>query len=779
MLIPLSVLGADYGVVFQTCDDFLKNDEFLEEEKVEHLDSVVLSVSRAGHATPMTFTTISKSELSTSNPSSSLPMVLGLQPSVVSFNEGGTGLGYSKLTIRGSQGSQINITLNGVRLNDAESQEVFWVNMPALTNVLSSVQVQRGLGTTTNGAGAFGASINMSSAFQRSEPYFHFNSSVGSYNTFITTMAVGTGLLSHGLYFDAAYSRAYTDGYIRNARAKLQSIFMVLGWKNASKSLKFTYLMGDQHTGITWHGISMEQYKKDRRYNKAGLYHDEYGNEHYYDNDTDNYIQHHLQVNYIHEFSRKLAWNTTLNYTRGDGYYENYWENKSFENYGFDNLQVGGDTYFSDYKSDFVVREGMANDYFVLNSDLKYRSSALNFISGFSLSHYNGDHIGSVVWNEILGKDFNYNNHSWYFNQGVKQEANFYMRTEYSPFKCFTSYIDLQYRGVSLLMNGNEDDGVSLDYNKNWSFFNPRLGMSFNWSSKHKAYVSGALGHREPSRSDIKNTILTRNMALEAGLGDIGVGLKPEKMMDIELGYVFRSMKTSASVNLYFMEYWDMLLETGKLSSVGYPIKENVGRGYRRGVEVSGLWKPYDWVTLEANTTLSINEILNYRAYCELYDNVDNRNYLGMKEYFFEKTTMLMSPSVIAMGQVTFQPFVSCAKNSLKTTTLVLNGKYVGCQFWDNTSSLSRSVPAYFVMNLSLNHEFNLNPNWGLHNSRLKGRAHYLGLGLYLNNLLNNKYYADAWVYRAYFQDSATEYIAEGIYPQAPFNLMLKLTYRF
>ncbi len=752
-LIPLSVQAADGDV-----------------EKVEHLDSVVLSVSRAGRATPMTFTIVTKSELSQSNPSSSLPMLLGLQPSVVSFNEGGTGLGYSKLTVRGSKGSQINITLNGMRLNDAESQEVFWVNMPSLTNILSSVQLQRGLGTTTNGAGAFGASINMSTSSFNLEPYLHFTSSVGSYNTFINTVTVGTGLLPYGFYFDASYSRAYTDGYIRNAKAKLQSIFAVLGWKDASNSLKLTYLMGDQHTGITWHGISLEQYSKDRRYNKAGLYHDEYGNERYYDNDTDNYAQHHLQLNYIHEFSRKLAWNTSFNYTRGDGYYENYWEDKAFSKYNYGNMKVEGIIYTSDYKSDFVVREGMANNYFVLNSDLKYKTSVLNLIGGLSLSRYDGDHIGSVIWNEVLGKNFDYNSHSWYFNQGLKQEANLYLRTEYSPLKWLTTYIDLQCRGISLLMNGAEDDGVSLDYKTKWNFFNPRTGLSFNWSAKHKAYASAALGHREPSRSDIKNTILTRNMAIGAGLPDIGVGLKPEKMMDIEFGYVYSSKKASASVNLYFMEYWNMLLETGKLSDVGYPIKENVGRGYRRGVELAISWKPVQWLSLDANTTLSVNEILNYTAFCELYDNEDNWNYLGMKEEFFQKTNMLMSPSVIAMLQLSFQPFVGCAKNSLKTTSLVLNGKYVGKQYWDNTSSETRSIPAYFVMNLSLSHEFNLNP---------KGRPHYLGLSLYLNNLLNNMYYADAWVYRAYFQDTNTEYIAEGIYPQAPLNLMFKLTYRF
>ena len=287
------------------------------EEKVERLDSVVVSVSRAGKDTPVTFTMVGKDELSRSNPLNSLPMNLSLQPSVVSVNEGGTGLGYSTLTVRGSKGSQINVTLNGITLNDAESQEVFWVNIPALSSMISSVQVQRGLGTSANGAGAFGASINMSTASVGQNPFSSVDMSVGSYGTFMSTFAAGTGLTKSGLYFNAAYSRSTTDGYIRNAFADVQSAMAVLGWMNERNSLRLTWLMGDQHTGITWEGISLAQYEKDRRYNPAGEYEDEYGNLHYYDNETDNYRQHHLQLNYTHSFTDRLAWSTTFNYTRG------------------------------------------------------------------------------------------------------------------------------------------------------------------------------------------------------------------------------------------------------------------------------------------------------------------------------------------------------------------------------------------------------------------------------------------------------------------------------
>ena len=303
------------------------------EEKVERLDSIVVSSSRAGKDTPVTFTTITKESLSRSNPLNSLPMNLALQPSVVSVNEGGTGLGYSKMTVRGSKGSQINVTLNGVTLNDAESQEVFWVNIPALSSMISSVQLQRGLGTSANGAGAFGASINMSTAAVSSDPSGSAELSMGSYGTFIGTFAASSGLLKSGLYFNAAYSKGLTDGYIRNAFADVQSAMAVVGWMNERNSLRLTWLMGDQRTGITWNGISPEQYEIDRRYNPAGEYTDQYGNVHYYDNETDNYTQHHLQLNYTRSFSDKLAWSTTFNYTRGDGFYENYKAGESFESF--------------------------------------------------------------------------------------------------------------------------------------------------------------------------------------------------------------------------------------------------------------------------------------------------------------------------------------------------------------------------------------------------------------------------------------------------------------
>ena len=727
------------------------------EGTVDKLDSAVVSVSRAGSATPVTYTMVSRDELRTANPMHSLPMFLALQPSVVSVNEGGTGLGYSKMTVRGIKGSQINVTLNGITLNDAESQEVFWVNIPALSGILSSVQLQRGLGTSASGPGAFGASLNMSTASVGANQYASADFGYGSYNTFTATAAAGTGLTRSGLYFDFAYSRGLTDGYIRNAFADVQSAFAVLGWMNERNSLRLTWLFGVQHTGITWHGIDLAQYEADRRYNPAGEYYDQYGNVRYYDNDTDNYTQHHLQLNYTRLFAERFVWTTTFNWTKGDGYYENYKAGKRFSKYNF--------IFDEDPEGDFIVREAMDNHYFVLNSDLRYSSERLAVTAGVNVSRYDGDHIGKVLWNDILGDDYDYASHKWYLNNGLKQEANAFVSAEWSPLSWVTAYADMQYRGVWLDMSGPEDDQVPLDYSCQWQFLNPRAGISFHWDSRQKAYISAALGHREPGRSDIKENIKNAWVADQAGVAGEGVSLKPEKMLDLEVGYTYYSDKISASANFYLMEYWDMLLETGRLSNVGYAIKENVDRSWRRGLELAVSWQAVSWMKADANLTLSQNQIRDYTEYVQNID--ENWEPTGrVTSMTYGKTTMLMSPSMTGMARLNFTPFCNICNNSLKTTMLSIGGKYVGRQYLDNTMTESRSIPAYFTADLSLMHEFYMN-------------CGKLSLGLYVNNMFNNMYYADGWCWKNYMESEGTIVDGIGIYPQAPANYMLKVGWRF
>lgn len=732
-------------------------------DKIEKLDSVVVSASRAGDKTPVSFTMVGRKELRSFNPINSLPMNLTLQPSVVAWNEGGTGLGNSSMTVRGSKGSQINVTLNGITLNDAESQEVFWVNIPSLTGLISSVQLQRGLGTSANGSGAFGASVNMNTASVSAEPFAAMDVSAGSWNTFMTSVAAGTGLSEKGFYADAAYSRGYTDGYIRNAKVRSRSVSAVLGWINEHSSLRLTYLMGKQKSGITWNGISLSDYAKNRRYNSGGEYKDEYGNVHYYDNQIDSYNQHHIQLNYTHGFSNTLTWTTTANYTCGFGYDEYYKPGRALGEFGFNAPVIGLDG--KAYKeADLIYQKKMGNNLYVLNSDLKYSGPRLDLTVGVYFSRYAGDHWGEVLWNKVLGASYDYASmneaRAWYFNDAVKQEATAFVRGEYAVLPWLTAYADVQMRHIALDMKGADDDAASIDYAAKWTFFNPRAGFHSDLGKGHRAYLSAALGHREPGRSDIKENVKGTPSPI-----------KPERMLDIEVGWQYASDRLTVSANLYLMEYRDMLLETGKISSSGYAIKENMPRGWRRGIELAASWMPSDVLRIDANATLSVNELKDFTAYVDQYDHDwisdDNPgwNPMGQVQEAYSKTTMLLSPSVVLMARISCTPFEHIARGSLRTTTFAVDGKFVGRQYWDNTANADRCVPAYFVSNLSLMHEFDLGTG-------------KLGLTGYVNNLFNRLYYASAWVYRAVFADGGT-YREEGLYPQPPANFMLKLSWRF
>jgi len=698
-----------------------------QEEKAERLDSAVVSASRAGSHTPVTFTSVTKDQLSQANPMHSLPMALNLLPSVVTYNEGGTGLGNSAMTIRGSKGSQINVTLNGITLNDAESQEVFWVNIPALTALLSSVQVQRGLGTSANGAGAFGASINMNTAMVGARPTASLDLSGGSYGTFIGSFATSTGLLKGGWYFNVAANLGRTDGYIYNAHVRSSSVFAVVGKLSNGRSLRITYLMGKQRSGITWDGISLEQYAIDRRYNGTGEY-----------DQTDNYTQHHLQLNETLSLGKHITWINTFNYTRGDGYDEYYKKNRKVKNYGF---PADSDPAVSD----MTYRKKMGNNYWVFNTSLQYKSSVLDVVLGLNWSNYTGRHWGEVLWVQSMG---NVTSPDWYDNAGRKLDRGAFLRAEYRPWPWLTAYADLQYRAIRYNFTGVDDDWIEygraeadrFDYLTNWRFFNPRGGLTAAWGG-HKLYASVALGHREPGRGDIKENIK-----------GIGSPIRPESMVDYEAGYQFTARNLVLSAGFYAMEYKDMLLETGLLSSSGYAIKENVPRAWRRGVELAFGWQAFPWLRLDGNATFSMNEIADYTAY------VPYEDYSAVFPVKYGRTTMLLSPSAVGMGQITVTPW--------KGGSLSWNGKYVGKQYLDNSMRAEMEVPSYFVAGLTVSQKFRL---W-------MGNVE---ISVHLNNLFNHLYYASGWRWESYNPDSGVVTSEVGIYPQAPFNAMLKLRYSF
>lgn len=711
----------------------------------ERLDSVVVSATRAGKNTPVTFENVGKDALEASNPMNSLPMTLSTLPGVVTFNEGGTGLGASSMTIRGSKGSQINVTLNGITLNDAESQEVFWMNIPALTQFLSGVQVQRGLGTSAAGAGAFGASVNMNTAFMSQNPWADVSFSAGSYNTFMTSVAASTGLSKKGFYASAAYSNNSTDGYIRNAFVQSQSAFVALGWLGRHNSLRFTYLMGKQRSGITWDGIDLEQYEKDRKYNGAGEYYDDFGNVYYYPDATDNYAQHHLQLQYSHAFSDKLTLSAIANYTRGDGYDEYYKVNRKVQNYG---LPFTG-------RSDITYQKKMSNDLLAGQVTLRYKAEKLQLTGGLNLSYYKGAHWGEVLWvkdknllssiNTVL--DFPYAD--WYSNTGLKTDVSAFARAEYSPLEWLTAYAEIQTRTIRYRLTGKDDDWIEygsnsadiFSYDKNWLFLNPRAGITANVGA-HRFFASVAVGNREPGRGDIKENI--KGSALE---------IRPETMLDAELGWRLSAGNFEASAALYSMTYRNMLLETGRLSTSGYAIKENLGSSaWRRGIELEAAWKPIKWMQADGNLSLSQNQIASYTSF------VPYEDYSATKEVNYGKTTMLMSPSAVGMLRLSFLP--------LKDAVIAVDAKYVGKQFMDNSMREELAIPAYGVVNVSAQKKFKLGPG-------------FLTLSLYVNNLLNNLYYASGWRWESYSPNEDKVYTGVGIYPQAERNFMIKVRLSF
>ena len=633
----------------------------------EKLDSTVVSAFRAGEKTPVTHTDVSRRALLAESPGASLPMDLALQPSFVVTNEGGTGLGYSKMRIRGSDGSRINVTLNGITLNDAESQEVFWVNIPGLAGMLESVQIQRGVGTSVNGPGAFGASINMISALPSADPYFGAEISGGSFLTGTLSAEGGSGRLPSGLALDGRVSCATTEGYIDNAFARVASAYASASWYKGSNSLKFNYIGGLQKSGITWEGCPREMLETDRRYNPA------------HSGDSDNYAQHHFQGLYSRNLAEGLDLRVALNYTRGDGYYETF------------------------VSEGCHLRQAMANHYFVADAGLSWRKGSGSLTADLSGSFYGGKYFGFEAF------DGGGRGEALYFNDSQKSEMNASIRAEYLLGK-IQLYGDLHLRSILYSLEGVDEYDFTLGDSFRHLFFSPKAGLSWSLSRRNSLYASVSIAHKEPCRSDVLDALRSAS------------SVRPETLYDCEIGWRHSSEALEASVNLYFMEYRDQLLETGRIDNIGYKIRENVPRSFRRGVELSGLWRALPWLGLSSNWTFSVNRIKDSST--------------------GSLTPMIMSPAAVGMASATFLPF--------KRAEASLRWKFVGSQYYDNTVSLERRLPSYDVFSLVASYSL----------KKIK-------FTIFADNLLDRKYIADAWSDGGY----------EGFFPQAGFNFNVKLTY--
>jgi iron complex outermembrane receptor protein len=722
-----------------------------------NLDETVIIATRASRKTPVAQTTVFGDDIKQANIGVDVPYIMEMTPSVVVSSESGLGLGNTTFRIRGSDPSRINVTMNGIPLNDAESQAVFWVNMPDFASSVNSIQIQRGVGTSTNGGAAFGATVNMQTNRPSVNPYAEMSSTVGMYNTFRNTISLGTGLVGHGFSFDGRYSNVRSDGYIERSAAKHQSFYAAGSWQGASTFVRLSVLHGEEHTGLSWNGVpgyaidpkkypyfdaGASEYNPgiNRRYNPLGEYRDAHGSIKYYDNNTDNYKQTHYHLQFAQQFSKHWTGHATLHLTRGVGYYEEYKLDKDLKEHGLPDIELA-DTI---NESDLIRQKCMDNYFYGMTFSANYNSDNLQWTTGGAANRHDGDHFGKVLWARYnYGADAG---NEWYRNNGTKDDYNIYTKAVWQINNLINIYGDLQYRHIGYVMTGNDDDLYKLDQSHYFNFFNPKAGIFLNINNRNSVYASFAVANREPTRADFK----------DASKGNSPEAPRPERLYDTELGYQFTGHTASLGVNLYYMSYKDQLVSTGRLNSVGYAIMDNVPDSYRAGIELSGGVQLFNPLRFEASVTLSRNRIKNFIAYTDLDwggnpDEPQRVENLGTTHISF-------SPDVTGNAMLRYTP--------MKNLSFLITGKYVGKQYYDNTSSDLRSLDAYFTSNFRIDYSFKL---FGVD----------CGLQGLINNIFDRQYISSAWIYRAVFTDGSPDYIENGFFPQAGRNVIGKLTLAF
>ncbi len=745
------LLFAMIGMASFKCFSEEKNDSI----RSFQLQEVRVTSIRATEKTPVAYSNVDKKEIEKANFGKDIPFLLTLTPSVVATSDAGAGIGYTKFRVRGTDDNRINITANGVPLNDAESQSVFWVNMPDFASSIEDLQVQRGVGTSTNGAGAFGASINMKTENIPSQAYGELNASYGSFNTYKTTAKLGTGILGDHWAFDARLSDIHSDGYIDRATTDLKSYFFQAGYFQENTLLKFIVFGGKEKTYHAWDGLPKDSLKTNRTYNSCGyMGNDANGNPMYYKDQTDNYLQTNYQLMLLHVFNPYLNLNATLHYTNGEGYYEEYKTKRTLIQYGLIPFIYDGKTV---EKSDLVRQKWLDNDFGGFVFSLNYKKDKWDASLGGAANKYWGNHFGKVIWIKNYAEDRNFlPDHEYYRNDAQKSDANIYLKANYAAFDKLSIYGDIQYRFIDYRIEGKNDVWdwrtnvpQSLDIHKTFNFFNPKAGVFFNLNAYNNFYASFAVGHREPNRKNYTNAAENENPTYET-------------LYDYEAGYTFRNKTFSAGLNFYYMKYNNQLVLTGKVNEIGEMLTSNVPDSYRMGVEMLLGSKITSWLHWNGNLTLSRNKIKDYSEFVNVLD--ENWEPTGEQiENKLGTTSISFSPGIIANSIFSF---------NYNNWNAALQSSYVGKQYIDNTSNEERKLDPYFVNNLRLGYEFKL--------KSFKS----LGISLLINNLFNGKYESNAWV-ESYYAPSASgdgslvrgEY--SGFFPQAGTNVLVNLSLKF
>lgn len=705
------------------------------------MEEVMVTATRAGEKDPVAFTTIDREEISSRNFGQDVPFLLSTTPSLVTSSDAGHGIGYTTMRIRGTDANRINVTINGIPLNDAESHAVYWVDLPDIATSVDNIQVQRGVGTSTNGAPAFGASVNLMTQKVRKEPYATYEGTFGSFNTVRNVVSAGTGLLKDRFAVDLRLSNLHSDGYIDRAWTDLKSYYGSAGYYDQKTMVKFVTFSGKERLYQAWNGVPSYMLESDRTYNSVGEYTDSSGNTAWYDNQIDNYRQDHYQLHLTHEFSTKLYVNAALHYTKGAGYWEEYKEDQALSGYQMEDVIMGTD---SITKTDLIRQRWLDNDFFGVVGGLHYKEDWISAILGGGWNRYDGDHFGTVVWARVPGNtEFN---HRWYENRGVKTDWNSYLKTSIRAGDWLSLFTDLQIRGIDYSIEGIDNDLRDITQPHHYLFFNPKAGLNFQVDHQQRAYFSVSRANREPNRSNFVDADPARPVPVH------------ETLLDYEAGYSYRGEQLSFDANLYYMNYRNQLVMTGEINDVGSPVMTNVKESYRTGLEFSAAARFTSWLRWDVNTTLSSNRIRNYVGYVDNWDYwVDPENEPYQVEEAMETTNLSFSPGIIASSQLDAEPVENLHVN--------LISRYVGRQYIDNTSSQERKLDPYFVNDLRISYA--LYPQF----------IEELSLHLQILNLLNVQYETNAWVYRYYSEGEHNVY--DGFYPQAGLHFMAGVRLRF
>ena len=691
--------------------------------KVNILDEVLVSAVRATSKTPVSFSNLSKDEIKSRNLGQDIPTLINFLPSVVTTSDAGNGIGYTGIRVRGSDATRVNITINGIPYNDSESHGTFWVNMPDFASSVESLQLQRGVGTSTNGAGAFGASLNMLTDNYGEKASGEISNAFGSFKTRKHTVKFSTGLLNDHFEIAGRLSNIHSDGFIDRAESNLKSYFLQGTYLAKNTLIKALAFGGTEKTYQSWNGLEDEdKLKYYRTYNSAGLFTDEFGNSRFYNNETDNYQQDHYQLHWNQKLGSAISTNFALHYTKGKGYYENYKEDADFSEYGLNPIP-GVDA------TDLIRQKWLDNDFFGATGSVNYKSNSFNVILGGGWNKYEGSHFGKVIWSRYASQSEL--GDRYYDDDAIKTDGNVFAKATVNLSQRLSIYADLQYRGVNYEANGVETGLV----NDSFSFFNPKGGVTFDLNSKNSLYMSYAKAHREPNRDDY-----------ESG------SPKPEELDDFELGWRFAFAGTKISINGYYMAYKDQLVLTGALNDVGAPVRENVGSGYRAGIEIDATVKVSRKIYLKPNLTLS-----------------QNKN----KDFYFERdgvlqnlgdTNIAFSPKVVAGNQIVFLPF--------RGFQVSLLSKFVGDQYMANIDSEKSKLKSYGVSDLNVSYEI-----------AMKKVFRSIAVNVLVNNIFDYDYESNGYFYTYnddYSNPPAIKTIeGAGYYPQAGINFLAGLTLKF